>query len=72
MPNNLDGYAVLITGGSTGLGLSHARIRYADDPRRHDAEIFEAIIASMALKRQVLPQEVSYAIACSPTAKPMP
>ena len=26
MPNSLDGYAVLITGGSTGLGLSHARI----------------------------------------------
>jgi len=24
--NNLDGYAVLITGGSTGLGLSHARV----------------------------------------------
>jgi 3-oxoacyl-[acyl-carrier protein] reductase len=26
MPNSLDGYAVLITGGSTGLGLSHARV----------------------------------------------
>ena len=27
MPNNsLDGYAVFITGGSTGLGLSHARV----------------------------------------------
>ncbi len=27
MPNNgLDGYAVLITGGTTGLGLSHARV----------------------------------------------
>ena len=26
-------------------------------------EIFQAIIASMALKRQVLPEEVSYAIA---------
>ncbi len=26
MPNSLDGYAVFITGGSTGLGLSHARV----------------------------------------------
>jgi len=26
MSNSLDGYAVLITGGSTGLGLSHARV----------------------------------------------
>jgi 3-oxoacyl-[acyl-carrier protein] reductase len=26
MPNSLDGYAVLITGGTTGLGLSHARV----------------------------------------------
>jgi NAD(P)-dependent dehydrogenase (short-subunit alcohol dehydrogenase family) len=26
MPNNLDGYAVLITGGTTGLGLSHAQV----------------------------------------------
>jgi 3-oxoacyl-[acyl-carrier protein] reductase len=26
MPNSLEGFAVLITGGSTGLGLSHARI----------------------------------------------
>jgi NAD(P)-dependent dehydrogenase (short-subunit alcohol dehydrogenase family) len=26
MSNSLDGYAILITGGSTGLGLSHARI----------------------------------------------
>jgi NAD(P)-dependent dehydrogenase (short-subunit alcohol dehydrogenase family) len=26
MPNSLDGYAVLITGGSSGLGLSHARV----------------------------------------------
>ncbi len=27
MPNNsLDGYAVFITGGTTGLGLSHARV----------------------------------------------
>lgn len=26
MSKSLDGYAVLITGGSTGLGLSHARV----------------------------------------------
>jgi len=26
MPNSLDGYAVFITGGSSGLGLSHARV----------------------------------------------
>jgi 3-oxoacyl-[acyl-carrier protein] reductase len=26
MSQSLDGYAVLITGGGTGLGLSHARI----------------------------------------------
>jgi 3-oxoacyl-[acyl-carrier protein] reductase len=32
---------------------------------RHDAspEIFKEIIESMALKRQVLPEEVSYAVA---------
>ena len=29
MPNSLDGFAVLITGGSSGLGLSHARV-FAD------------------------------------------
>jgi NAD(P)-dependent dehydrogenase (short-subunit alcohol dehydrogenase family) len=26
MANSLDGYAALITGGSSGLGLSHARV----------------------------------------------
>jgi NAD(P)-dependent dehydrogenase (short-subunit alcohol dehydrogenase family) len=26
MSQSLDGYAVLITGGSSGLGLSHARV----------------------------------------------